>query len=515
MARLAGLILSAPLLLATASVVLAQADAHFDRAVGALREATEATATGEHLRRLDALRELRDPALEPLFSALSQHTNSLIRVNGILGVAELADPPRVDPWKLRQLESLPARSLAVGEAIRLELAGPEEMRRILEWSDLEAELEISLLLVLISRGEEVETARLRAHLESESAVAVRARAALLLRAVGETEGTEEALAELLALPSATREQNIASILSNLRSYPVAAMGPWLTGLLEEEGLSDDLQQEILATLFAVDAKAAVGPWRARWNPEDSLAQRLRAALTLFQYAEEVEGSAFEALRADSEALVRTIGEAGAAFASDSGVVEAAEALIARDYQQGDVLLLQHALEQEEATAAELLEALIRDVLAEERVTGTELDLCRRAATELMTREPARLGDLAATARVQNRRLALESLLLGAYVSDAAETGALIGPWGNWPTTRSQSLAALIKGRYLPGECGEADLAGLSLIFRGAGSVPPELEMQAAWLYLKILGRENAALAVVLAPQTPARSTPNTTESTTP
>ena len=65
-------------------------------AVHLLRQSTQASNDGLHNALLRSIRELRDPALAPLYSYLLASPHEILKLHGILSLAEVTNPRRIN-----------------------------------------------------------------------------------------------------------------------------------------------------------------------------------------------------------------------------------------------------------------------------------------------------------------------------------------------------------------------------------------------------------------------------------
>ena len=76
----------------------------FEASVRHVRRAVIAQRDGSHLPRLFALRQLGDPTLKPLLYQLAHHEEWQVQVHAVLGLAEIDEPNRIDPWLVTQTD---------------------------------------------------------------------------------------------------------------------------------------------------------------------------------------------------------------------------------------------------------------------------------------------------------------------------------------------------------------------------------------------------------------------------
>src|SRR5690606_27516890 len=122
----------------------------------------------------------RGPGGEPtLASALRRH--------GILGLAELSEPSRVDLLLVKTVSDREERAALLGEAVDLDLITVDDLREVSRWPDLRPLVRARTLGQLVGAGQRVESFRLRELLGEDSIASVYA-SLLLIELGGATEG---------------------------------------------------------------------------------------------------------------------------------------------------------------------------------------------------------------------------------------------------------------------------------------------------------------------------------------
>ncbi|MEO0587738.1 MAG: hypothetical protein AAF078_08875, partial [Planctomycetota bacterium] len=101
-----------------------------------IAQAMQVDPDGGHNARLRALRHLRDPALQPLFAALAMHPEPALAVHGILGLAELESPPRLDIARVAAIDNPLLQAELVSVALDAGMVEPAARDALLDWADL-------------------------------------------------------------------------------------------------------------------------------------------------------------------------------------------------------------------------------------------------------------------------------------------------------------------------------------------------------------------------------------------
>lgn len=476
--------------------VVAGQDDRFDDAVRSLRKVTQARPDGEHIRLLSSLRQLRDPALEPLFSALTQVPEPSIQVNAILGLAELSEAQRIDVWKLSRISSLRYQAVALLEAFDAQLVGSEELLEILRWPSVNEELSVRVWLILVYLDQSQDTSGLQALLQDAEIPLTRAYVALALMQAGQTEGCEAALKALDDLPGALLDQALREMLGTVNRLRFDACSQWVRSLLDRDNLSPTTSSSGLAALLKIAPSSGEEVWKARYESATGIAQRMHLAVLLLLASDTVSPEVFSAMDDEEFDLLRDISNAGSATARGEEAVEECLVLVEHHNPPTSEWVLNHAKTLAPASAARLYWALIRDTYEGRAALNERLELARQSADELARIDISMLGDLLTEARQQHRRLTIDAILLGAIASQNSASLQLVEGDMDWDSNRARSLAVILKAHHSTALDAEA-VEQLSLVFRGAGSIASPGEVQAAWLYLKLTNQHGQALAAVL------------------
>ncbi len=500
----AALLVCAPALsYAQQSPTTAQTEERFDRASRLMREATRFRPDGMHLRLLRGLRQLHDPNLKPFFVTLFTEDNPSIKVHALLGAAAISDPPRIDTWKLSQLqEKAELQRAAFGEALSSQFVGVEELKAILDFPNLDDAMKSVVMLNLIGMGEPPSTESMRALMQSTNSPIVRARAALGLLHLGETEGCDEALASVDDLPRSIRREAITNLVGLVHAHRLQNCNDWLQLLLQAEDMSISLRLGVVRDLIQLDAEAGRAAWHSLYLSSDGLAHKIRSILMLLTVADQVLPTDFDVAMHDNYPLLVAIAGTGKAIASKSTAVDECLHLISFRHPISSAWVLDHARtisETESDDAIQITSALIRDAMQDGPSLEERLELALLSSSLLTRLDADRASGLLQEADQGRKRLVEEAILAGAWQSRSPNALILVNQTDHWLSTRAGSIAAIIKARQTEvGQLTPDDEYRLSLAFGGAGHVSAEYQVQAAWLYLRHTGQEGPALATILA-----------------
>jgi len=471
---------------------------YFDRAVTALRQATRPTTDGTHHLMLLGLRQLEDPELIPLFSAISQSSSRTIRINGLLGLAEVSESGTLDTWRMARLESHRERGEVLFESLNLELRKAQQLQEILDWPDLEDAMEISVLSVLTSWDQPVDREEIRRLMTESDSADIRTWAGLLLMHLGETEGIDEALSAINELPASMRRRTLSSIFTALRAYPLSGISAWIERIARSPDETDAVRFDAIHTLLYTDVSLGQALWSDSYLQTNGLANQLRHVLSILAVADTVSPDVFKPVISDQTPLLQRLGQAGSVIASGSNSVDACLAVIQQHHAQSTDWVFEYAdTTAPQSVAVQILPVLIEDTMIDGSAMSVRLENAVKASDALLLHDPDRLQESLRKARSAGQHTPEEAILLGASWSVNPTAMGLIQSFNTWSSKRAGSLSLLIRARY-EDSLNQDDLHRLSLIFRHAGDVSAGYEAQAAWLYIKHLGRTGEALNIIAA-----------------
>jgi len=459
-------------------------------------------------RALASLRSMRDPALAPLLARLATSERAVLRVQGVLGLAELRSPPEVDLLMVRRAGDVREQLAVLGEALRGGMIRPEQLEDVARWPGVDDTLAVLVLGQVRRAGGLVEPDELQRRLSSPN------RAAAVLAAVelvqqGGGGPALRVLDEVMALPPGTRAAALVRVLDYIGQERLERLAPFVERVLTEARDDPGVRQRALAALVAIAPGSAAAEWSASYAAGDA-AERARLGLMALSAGvtsgQGVGAEYLAALRAATDPLVAQMARAGAAATAmlrrggegeaggpDAGPVVG---LVELDVPAATLWALELARKAGPPHATPIRAAVIgRAALAVAGSAPVEpwrLELAMRAARELALDDPQALaGRLRAAGEAGDEPL-LTALLAGVLESGvsppASFTEACRGR-GGLPAALCELVQA--RGR---GEAGLTDPEGLARIALSGPAAPDVVRVQAAWLALKARGRTQAALA---------------------
>ncbi len=448
-------------------------------------------------RSLAALRELRDPALKPLFGQLAAGATPIMRRNGALGRAELESPSKLDPFLIAKIPTPEEQLVVLEAALRQELLDVAAAKDLLGRTGLHPAVDVYLRLFLAGAGDPAPPApATTAGADALSQLTI-ARGELLGMQTSDTTEMPPTLAATLADSTGAARARLLTLLDDvarLRLEKATSLA-----IAAQRAKSDDalVSAAAVQALLANASDRAARAWLDAFeSPEAGLADRLRLAL-LGLAAPGSPATIADRLATAEEPLIRSLGIA--AVGLREGRIDGAMELIELRYALGVAWLLDAVEGVDDAIAIPLLEAVIAATSAEESASNWEFrEEGVRAAEELAERAPDRFLALISEASSEGDIRTQHTMLLGAIRPGGGAVGARLGEVA-LSDAESSALAAIARGRATTGEPARDLLDALRSVAAGRGALHPARRVQAAWLALRLAGDDRAALARILAP----------------
>jgi hypothetical protein len=491
-----------------------------DALVSQLRRALVNRPGGDHDRLLAALRSLRDPGLTPLFAQLAAGQRPLLRVHGILGLAELESPPRVDLLLVKRIADPEEQAVILTLALKSGLLEPERLQDVVRWPGLGNGLLAMAIGTLHRSGAPADLEPLRRIAAgTEEAAAIIAALELVQAgeepppagaAEGETpDPRATALARVVSLdPSSPRgAQTVVLVADYIREQRLTRLDGLLRTLWNRCDASAPCRVETARALLSIAPgdPRTIALWQRTYAGED-LAGRIRLGLGALEAAlqrrADCPAAAFEPLSAAGEApLLRAMGAAGAAVVTDGSVVSAVVHLVEQRHRLSSEWALALAATRPPDEALPIRLAVLGAARGVLRAQPELFDAATRAAADLAPDAPDAWRDALRDAVEAGDEPCAAAILAGALhqgrAAGLADRAApiLAGRAGALPS--ASALLDLLRARDNPG-LSPADFDRLSRIALGVGSLAEAYRVQAAWLALKCRGEQRVALARVLA-----------------
>ena len=446
---------------------------------------------------MGALRQLRDPALGALLEKLRTGERWTLRVDSVLGLAELAPDRRIDLGLLEQLPGERDREAAIGAVIGLDLADAAQLRAMLEWIDLTPAQRAHIAAKLRKRGGIADPAALLRLAGSKSPEIAGLATAVLLDQKAAT-AAQQALKcreQLLALPPNQRSAAAAQIAEACLAHGLAGASDFVATLAALPALTDDGRMRILGSLLVLAPEKAYPVLAKGLDAETVAVRRLPYAALLVASGARAPASEWNRLKGGSE-LLDAIAGIGLSLSegSDAGAY-------ARLVSLENRVLLRAALDgarrlgesHERLLGRECLAFVLKPGPTPPALSETLLvALCRHA--ELAPedfRTPLADPDLD-----QPTRDALLIALLNAGTREAAAVAAVAR---GRATRLGEGHIAVLNARHAA-KIPAAELDELMRVAGGAANAPAPVRVQAAWLWARHAGRLDEAVAELSAQQ---------------
>lgn len=469
-----------------------------------------------------ALRRLRDPALRAVFTQLLASPDRTIRANAILGLGELDPDEGVDLLLIRKLPTARERALVLRQAIELDLVGPEQLRDVADWPDLDPQFELFVISELARAGQPVQIDRFARHMDAQDDVEGVWAALHVLDELerapdpepGKPPEPDPRLAEahqridrMLSLPNDALVRVAVPVLSMIRRYDLRGASPFITDLAQRAGRSGPISAEHIQALRALLSVGSLDSdarrvWIAAVQSagEDPGARLqlalvvLDAALSRIRHADLAPGKGppdwiTATLAPEADELIGAVLDAARSVWGGHDDPEPVLRLIQSGYPPG--LSWAVALAQElpgagstkiDLGVVEQCTALGADDEGEtDQPASDQLsrDSARLAVEHLVHSDPDAIRRLLARASARKDDSALDVLLSGLLGADPEAAAAALGDQA-MPTPMSRALADLVIARS-DADPGPALLARLESIARGVGRLSEPRRVQAAWL----------------------------------
>lgn len=479
------------LMLAGAPVQPAGADA-LESSLRHLQRAVVPQRDGSHLRLLLSLRQLRDPTLRPLFHQLTQHADWQIQVHAILGLAEIDEDGRADPWLITRADPI-AQEQVIPNALDMGLLGSEEIDELLAWPDLSGLGRVMLLGEFLINDRDVDTKAL-ARLARSTDDQIRGMASCFLAQSGDRSAFSSFQLRLDSLDEPYRRMRTLWLFDVIRQYRITALLDWVREVVEQPEADDDIVYWGVFTILKLDTEQGIPLWRRFLGDAPTHRQRVRYALLLMQTGSQVPASAYDRLDAEDPLLQHMVRAGKAVSLGADASQPLIELLDLGHLKSADwALTTLETLPKDQARAVYL--HLIDAVEADHPARAERITLAKLASAELFQIDPRALEERLLAA--DDDSVTQQAIVLGLLDVHSPAAGKAAGKLRRIGSGRADSLALLLVAKHaesLPDE----DLRQLGLIGAGGGRLGDGLQVQAAWLYLKHSGHLGTALSRVLA-----------------
>jgi hypothetical protein len=447
---------------------------------------------------LRALRHLRDPALTQLFEHLAQSDRAVLQIHGTLGLAEVSPTKKVDLKRVIAISDAVAQAELISAALDDELMDIADCEQLAGSSGLEAGVRLLVANELVRRQRPVPAGLLDEAIKSDN-LGRKHLAALLLVQQGDPRGSV-ILGDLNQLQDDARDSVRLMVLDAAIKYEFDKAGPWAMSVASEANVDPRLEGVALQAALRFGASGAEDVWLRHYQATTEPAQQIRLAILALRVSPWVGPRLYAPLKAESDPLLKQLGLAGEAIATNKDVAPAVIGLVQLHHPIANRLAMGYANDNAAPQDAKLI--FLAFVLAYEQgpreARGRLLEDAIAAAQLLYQKSPD--DALALLRPILTQPGADEHMVHGVLLGllRAQEPGAhrvLTGlPTFTNPHIRNMVLMLKAKSDQ---PMTPAEMDELALLVRGGGRLQEPLRVQAAWAYVKRVGQERAVLASVL------------------
>jgi len=441
---------------------------------------------------------MEDPRLEPLFSELTQRRHPGLKIHGILGLAELNDPPKLDMALVADIKDSAVQAQLLSAAIDSDLLTAADAEQLSNWPGLDPAVRVLVAGKLVADGKAIDPALLNEALAADNE-ALRAMATLL-KLQAEQGDPIAMLKEFDVSDSINRDRVRALLLQTAMKYEFSIVGPWAVRMLDEPDLDRAISYQALRAALMFHVDGAVNTWMHRFDAAaDNVAERLRLAMLALDIAEHVHPSVFQAMVDDDVEEIQQIGRVGLAIRDGRPVAPAVTALLEMNNLLASRWALQYAIELSEtdpAAARPMLVKLIEEAGDEEpRFRAQRVEHAVLATQKLFENDPRAVGVLRSLL-VDSPVIVTEAMFMGLIRVNEGNPLPLVSAVEAYKSRTAEAMALVIRAKH-GHELTADQREQLSLIVRGGSGLQDPLRIQAAWAYLKHTQQERVALAAVL------------------
>ena len=469
-------------------------------AIYLLRSAMRISREGREISLLKAIRQLQDPTLSPLFEELAQSPHPVLKVHGILGLAECNPQRKLDLLRIANIEQPSLQAQVISAAMDSDLLSDDEANQLINWPGLDIGIRVLIATQQIQRG-----IFDKPHILQESSLSdnlAQQYFALLLQA---RLGQADALTRLDAIHTSDdplRDRVREMLLRSALRYNMEMLGPWAMHIATEPNVSLSLGLLGLKAAMRFKVPQAQTIWNQQFQAATELAQQTRLALVVLRESESLAPSLFDSLIAQENLLLRNIGHAGKAIASRQGISENVINLVGMENPHPLVSTWALIYAQTQATPEDAQAILLSLVLCYENASPhARANLLENAisATQTLLTEYAPAAQALLKPILENAQtqpMLLRGIVLAMIRSNSEGALQLAHQVGKIHDSASTQLLLLLKAKQGTA-LSRNQLHKLALMVRGGGLNDDALRVQAGWTYIKQTQQVQSALTRVM------------------
>ncbi len=448
-----------------------------------------------------ALRELHDPTLKPLLEKLLKSDDWSLRVDSVLGLAELDPSGKVDIALVQSLPGEGDRETTINAILALELLDTSRVQSMLAWDDVPTAQRLLLACELRRLGGAPDSALVLKLTESKTPEIAGLATALLtdLQDPRAQEIQTRVLAEIAALGARTRSEIVAQIASACSMSRLTAAAPFVAALIALPDLTPDARMRSLGSLLVLSPEVAYPVFAAAVEADRSQTSLMRHASILLASGVRAPKSEWDRLR-NGDGLIEAFADAGTEL-GESKDDEAYARLLALKHRVALRAALEGARRLGPSSDRALGKACATFLLAQKREAAPLAESLTQAMGRLAKIAPEELR--AALEGVADDRAIQESLLLALLSAGSPQASAVAQIAHGDASRLGEAMIAILAARHAE-TLTPAELDLLATVAAGGTGASSAIRTQAAWLWLRHAQRTQPAIdALLLAAATPA------------
>lgn len=463
-----------------------------------MEESTRVRRNGQHHVLQRALRQLRDPELQPFFSYLADGPHADLQIHGILGLAESSPQRKVDLVRIATIESPAVQADLISHAMDNDLLTLEQASQMLQWDEgVDLAVKVLISAHLIGEGSFDHQEIIVEAMSSEN-LARRSLAALLALQTGD-QSAMDLLTSLDTSDDEGRDEVRGMLLRTASKFDMDKAGAWALVVATDPTVDRKVALAALHVALKFDADGAVGRWRQQFDVAEDLGARTRLALMALQLCKHLPTTAGRPLRTSEEPLLARMGEVMMAIQSGVGVGDETIALIHQNHPRATEWALHYARDDAaHEDAVRILASLVSDIGGPTRIRELRLDHAMAATQLLYEKDPAAAAEVLRPILSSDETdpVLKQGILFGLIRCEAgSDAHKVIESLKGFDRPRTRGLALLLVAKHTD-QLTSKQLEGLGLLVRGGGIRGP-LRVQAAWRYLRMTDQVNMAFARVM------------------
>lgn len=452
---------------------------YYDASVALLRDAAMGDRPGGGTL-VGSLAALQDPALLPLFEAMTKSTVPAARVYGVVGSGLARGGKSVDPKAILALQTPEERGVCVREANATGLLRGTAVAEVLASGNLLPATTLTLVGELDRRGETWKPELLQPITTNEDS-AMAGIASLLMLSKGDAGPWQAFLTNWKGMPEPTRSELVRAMAEGSVIFEIEPAIDAVLAMAATPGVSDDAQLAAVGAALTLTPARGLQAWQDRVAARRTQPQLMRAGLQLLAADEKaIPASAFDQIR-NGSAVLEAMANAGRAMRNGGDPTPALIALIEVGHPGSAEWALLRARTLPPEQAGRIWKHVLSRMDAAAPEDRPSAVLVSLAVKELMAMDPAAVRAL--VERAKSQPMVAVAVLTGVYDSALPEGADIARALRGSVSRAGESLATLILARS-GAPLTDDDLDVLGRAAAGGGDLETQRAAQAAWFYIK-------------------------------